>query len=225
MASLKLISDTPITETLDYILEEKNKDAPSNLYVKGPYIMEGVFNKNHRRYSAEECAKEVERFNKEMIQEKRSLGELEHPSSAQISSERACHLITELVKDGNIYVGKSKVLSTPMGLLMKSLIMDGVKMGMSTRSLGQLVPVYESGVEGNDVKNMRLITVDCVADPSCPKAFVNGILESKQYVLKQDGSFEEKYDAFGEVISTLPRKDIDNYLREHVINFIKNFNK
>lgn len=225
MSLLKLISDTPITESLEYLIEEKNKDAPSSFYVKGPYIMEGVFNKNKRRYSPEECEREVERFNKEMIQEKRSLGELEHPSSAQISSERACHLITELVKDGNVYIGKSKVLSTPMGLLMKSLVLDGVKMGMSSRSLGQLVPVYESGVEGNDVKNMRLITIDCVADPSCPKAFVNGILESRQYVLNVDGSFEEKYDVFGEVISNLPRKDIDNYLKEHIINFIKNFNK
>ena len=105
-----------------------------------------------------------------------------------------------------------------MGLLVRSLILDGVKLGMSSRSLGKLVPLCE----GHRVQNMRLVTVDCVADPSYPKAFVNGILESKQYVVNSDGTLEESYDAFESAISTLPRKDIDTYLREQVMNFLKN---
>ena len=108
--SLKLISDLPITESLDFLLEEKNKDGPSTLYVKGPYLMAEDFNKNHRKYSIDEMVSEVDRFNREMIAEKRSLGELEHPQSASINSERACHMILELKQDGNSFIGKSKIL-------------------------------------------------------------------------------------------------------------------
>jgi hypothetical protein len=215
---LKLIADLPITESLDYLIEEKNKDGPSTLYVKGPYLMAEDFNKNRRKYSLNEMKNEVDRFTREMIAEKRALGELEHPQSASINSERACHMILELKQEGNVFIGKSKVLSTPMGLLVRSLILDDVKLGMSSRSLGKLVPL----VEGHQVQNMRLVTVDLVADPSYPKAFVNGILESKQYVVNADGTLEESYDAFEDAISTLPRKDVDAYLREQVMAFLRN---
>lgn len=214
--ALKLLADLPITERLDYILEEKNKDSPSTLYLKGPYLMAGDFNKNRRRYLLDEMVNEVGRFNREMILEKRALGELEHPQSASINSERACHMILELKQDGNSFIGKSKVLSTPMGLLVKSLVLDDVKLGMSSRSLGKLMPLSE----GHQVSNMRLVTIDCVADPSYPKAFVNGILESKQYVLNADGTLEESYDAFQDAIDSLPRNDVDAYLREKVMLFI-----
>jgi hypothetical protein len=118
--------------------------------------------------------------------------------------------------DGNVYVGKSKVLSTPCGLIVKSLINDGVKVGMSSRALGTL----EEGSKCNTVRNMRLIAVDCVADPSCPKAFVNGILESKQFVVAEDGKFEEMYSNFENSISTMPKKDVDKFLREQILKFI-----
>jgi len=215
---LKLIADLPITESLDYLVEEKNKDGPSTLYVKGPYLMAEDFNKNRRRYNLHEMVQEVDRFNREMINEKRSLGELEHPQSASINSERACHMILELKQDGNSFIGRSKILSTPMGLLVRSLILDDVKLGMSSRSLGKLIPL----TEGHQVQNMRLVTIDCVADPSYPKAFVNGILESKQYVVNADGTLEESYDLFADAISHLPRKDVDAYLREQVMLFLRN---
>lgn len=215
---LKLIADIPITESLDYILEEKNKDGPAVLYVKGPYMMAEGFNKNKRKYRLDEMAAEVERFDREMIKENRALGELEHPQSASINAERACHKILALERDGNVWIGRSKVLSTPLGMLMRSLLLDDVRMGMSTRSLGKLQPL----VEGHQVNNLRLITVDAVADPSYPKAFVNGILESKRYVLNVDGTLEESYDLFESAIEDLPRKDVDTYLREQVMQFIKN---
>ena len=215
---LKLIADIPITESLDYLIEEKNKDGPSVLYVKGPYMMAEGFNKNKRKYRLDEMIAEVDRFDKEMIKENRALGELEHPQSASINAERACHKILSLERDGNVFIGKSKILSTPLGLLMRSLILDDVRIGMSTRSLGKLQPL----MEGHQVQNLRLITVDAVADPSYPKAFVNGILESKAYVIKADGTLEESYDAFENAISDLPRKDVDAYLREQVMKFIHN---
>ena len=152
-----------------------------------------------------------------MIKTGRAMGELNHPTTADVDLGRACHLVTEFTQEGNVFYGKSKVLSTPTGLIVRSLINDGVKVGMSTRGLGQLVS-ESSGL--NRVKDFRLVAVDCVADPSFSKAFVNGILESKQYVLTKDGSFEEMYDSFETSISTLPRNNKDAYLRKMVIDFI-----
>lgn len=213
---LKLITQTPIDESLDFLIEEGNKDKPANLYVTGVYMVADEKNRNNRIYSKEEMEKEVKRYNEEFVSKNRALGELEHPQSATVNSERACHLITELKMEGNVVRGKSKVLSTPLGEVMKSLIRDGVKMGMSSRALGQLEE--KSGV--NHVSNMKLITIDAVADPSAPGAFVNGILESKSFVIKQDGRFEEVYDIFENKLSSLPRKDVDLYLREQIILFI-----
>ena len=213
---LKLITQTPITEGLDFLIEEGNKDKPANLYVTGVYMVADEKNRNNRIYSREEMEKEVNRYNEEFVTKNRALGELEHPQSATVNSERACHLITELRMDGNIVKGKSKILSTPMGKVMESLVRDGVKMGMSSRALGQLED--KGGV--NIVKNMKLITIDAVADPSAPGAFVNGILESKNFVIKQDGGFEEVYNTFENKLAKLPRKDVDAYLRENIIRFI-----
>lgn len=161
-------------------------------------------------------AKEVQRYNEEFVSKNRALGELEHPQSATVNSERACHLITELHMEGNKVIGKSKILSTPLGEVMKCLIRDGVKMGMSSRALGSLVE--KGGV--NHVENMKLIAVDAVADPSAPGAFVNGILESKSFVLKQNGLYEEVYDTFESRLTQLPRRDVDLHLREAIIHFI-----
>jgi hypothetical protein len=213
---LKLITQTPITEGLDYLIEEGNKDKPANLYVKGVYMVAEEKNRNNRIYSKEEMEKEVKRYNEEFVTKNRALGELEHPQSATVNSERACHLITELHMEGNKVIGKSKILSTPLGEVMKSLIRDGVKMGMSSRALGSLVE--KGGV--NHVENMKLITIDAVADPSAPGAFVNGILESKSFVLKNNGMYEEIYDTFESKLSNLPRRDVDLHLREAIIHFI-----
>lgn len=213
---LKLITQTPITEGLDFLIEEGNKDKPANLYVRGVYMVAEEKNRNNRIYSHDEMAKEIQRYNEEFVSKNRALGELEHPQSATVNSERACHLITELHMEGNKVIGKSKILSTPLGEVMKCLIRDGVKMGMSSRALGSLVE--KGGV--NHVENMKLIAVDAVADPSAPGAFVNGILESKSFVLKQNGMYEEVYDIFDSKISKLPRRDVDLHLREAIIHFI-----
>jgi hypothetical protein len=178
-------------------------------------MAEGV-NRNNRLYPINEMQREVERYRTEMISTARAMGELNHPTNADVDLERACHLVTELKQDGNVFYGKSKVLNTPCGLIVKSLINDGVRVGMSSRALGQLV---ESNGK-NVVKDMRLVAVDCVADPSFPKAFVNGILESKQWVLSEDGKFEEDYNKFEAGISALPKHDVDAYLRKMVLEFI-----
>tara|TARA_R110002094_G_scaffold181531_1_gene159420 strand:- start:27 stop:575 length:549 start_codon:yes stop_codon:yes gene_type:complete len=174
-------------------------------------------NRNNRLYPLDELVREAKRYNEEMVVPGRAMGELNHPTTADVDLERACHMVTELKQDGNVFYGKSKVLSTPCGQIVRSLINDGVKVGMSSRALGTL----EEGSEHNVVKNMKLVAVDCVADPSYPKAFVNGILESKQWILADDNKYEEVYETFEKSLQRLPTKEVDSYLCDRILSFIK----
>ena len=212
-----LLIEKPDTRDFEYLIEEKNSKDKGSMYIKGPYMVCEVENKNNRVYPREEMEREVKRYISEMIEPKRAMGELNHPTSAEVDLERACHMVTSLEQDDNVFYGKSKVLSTPTGLIVQSLIRDGCSLGMSTRSLGKLVNSEE---RVNTVKDMRLVAIDCVADPSYPKAFVNGILESKRWVCNEDGSFCELYEDFEDCMCDLPKKDVEQYLREQVITFI-----
>ena len=215
---LNLLVEKPTLEDqFEYVVEESNRNSPSTLFIKGPYMMAEGVNKNNRKYPIDELRREVQRYNEEMVIPGRAMGELNHPTSADVDLERACHMVTELYEDNNVFFGKSKVLSTPCGLIVKSLINDGVKVGMSSRALGTL----EEGTGHSVVRNLKFVAVDCVADPSYPKAFVNGILESKQWVLADSGKYEEIYDNFTKSISKLPVKGVDAFLREHIIKFLR----
>lgn len=221
--AFRLLVETPAPEDqFEYVVEEKNGNQPSTMYIKGPYMQCEEVNKNKRIYDSEEMNKEVNRYITEMIKTNRSMGELNHPTQAEVNLERACHLVTELNRQGNTYYGKSKVLTTPMGQIVRSLINDGVRVGMSSRALGKL---EECGGGVNRVKEFRLVAVDCVADPSFSKAFVNGILESKQFVLAKDGHFEEYYDSFADSLKNLPRKDVEGYLKEQILEFFSKISK
>lgn len=214
---LNLLVEKPaLDDQFEYVVEESNRNAPSTLFIKGPYMMAEGVNKNKRMYPIDELRREVQRYNEEMVIPGRAMGELNHPTSADVDLERACHMVTELYEDNNVFYGKSKVLSTPCGMIVRSLINDGVKVGMSSRALGTL----EEGTNHNIVRNLKLVAVDCVADPSFPKAFVNGILESKQWVVADNGKYEEVYENFEKSISKLPVKGVDAFLREHILKFI-----
>ena len=218
----KLLVETSDPAEFEYIIEEKNSREDSSIYIKGPYAMAGDVNKNKRSYCPKEMASEVKRYTESMINTKRALGELNHPTSADVDLERACHLVTELVpssSDSNVYIGKSKVLSTPSGLIVQSLIRDGCSVGMSTRSLGKLVQ-SEDNSEVSRVKDMRLVAIDCVADPSFGEAFVNGILESKQYVLDSYGQYVEAYENLETGLNNLPKKDVESYIKDSVLTFL-----
>ena len=218
--SYKLLVETPASkEEFEYVLEESSKDGKKNLFIKGPYMMAEEVNRNKRYYPTDELKREIARYKSDMINENRSMGELNHPTTAEVDLERACHIVTDTWQEGNMFYGKSKVLSTPCGQIVKSLINDGVKVGMSSRALGQLTPIKEkTGV--SKVTDMKLVAVDCVSDPSCPKAFVNGILESKQFIMNKDGKFEEAYSTFEKSLETLPTKELDAYLGEQVLTFL-----
>ena len=218
MAFKLLVAGSAPQDEFEYIVEEKDRNAPSTLYIKGPYMMANDVNRNKRRYPLDEMTREVDRYLIEMVKTGRAMGELNHPTNADVNLERACHIVTDMWREDTVFYGKSKVLSTPCGLIVRALINDGVKVGMSSRALGQLVSEGSDGV--SRVKEMRLVAVDCVADPSFPKAFVNGILESKEWVCSTDGSYEEAYNKFGKSLKSLPKKDLDTFLREQIIKFI-----
>ena len=214
---LNLVCENPdIVDQFEVFEEQVNKDSAKSLFIKGPYMMAEGVNRNKRFYPRDELEREVASYNENFVKPGRAMGELNHPSSADVDLERACHMVTELTQDGNVFYGKSKVLTTPCGQIVRSLVNDGVKVGMSSRAVGTL----EESSEYNTVRNMKLVAIDCVADPSYPKAFVNGILESKQWVLAEDGKYEEIYDKFEKSVAKLPKKEVEKYLLERIMSFI-----
>ena len=218
---LKLLVEQP-TYDIDIVLEEKNKNEARELFIEGPYLMAEKKNRNGRIYSLNEMAREVNRYTTEMIKNNRSIGELNHPTSVEVNPERACHIITEFSQNDNVFMGKSKILSNPIGQLVRSLMMDGVKLGISSRALGKL---DEHG-STSQVSDFHLICCDVVHDPSVQDAFVDGILESKEWILKCDGTVCEwvqaKHDKLKESTDKLPntQDEKNQFLMEAVINFI-----
>ena len=198
------------------VWEEQNSSAEKRLYIHGPMMQYGTKNKNGRVYLQDEMIAEVGRYIEDKVDKMMAYGELNHPSSPDVDLERACHRITDLKQDGNIFVGKALVSSSPMGKIVECHIKDGGVVGMSTRCLGQL----ESRGDVNEVHDMRLVAVDCVHDPSCSEAFVNGIFEARQFILADDGKYEEIYEKLENSLKTLPRHDVDMYVTQQITMFI-----
>jgi len=219
MIRLKLMyPDQNIFDGMEVIEEQNKLGTGSSLYIQGPYT--GIAkNKNKRVYPKEELDRDIDRYINEMVKTNRSMGELNHSQTAEVNPERACHMVTQLTEDNGTWYGKSKILSgegLPIGNLVRGLINQGVSLGVSTRSLGTL----EESTDHNIVRNLHIVAWDMVADPSFPTAFVNGILESREFVIGDNGKFEESYNKFDKGIAKIPRKDADVYLREQVIRFI-----
>ncbi len=210
-----LLVESPNYE-LKYLVEEPNRNSSSDVWFHGPMLMANKPNRNKRIYPLEEMVKEVGRYTHEMIENNRATGELNHPTAPEVNLERACHIVTQLKQDGDVFIGKSKVLSTPMGQIVRSLMLDGVKLGVSSRALGR---VDEKNGIGH-VSDFRLVAIDVVADPSVPSAFVNGILESKTWVLDDHGEFEPFYEKFEKSLKNLPSQNKNQYLKEQFIIFI-----
>ena len=171
---MKLIKE--INQELEYIVEEK--DAAKNTYIKGIFMQSETQNKNGRIYRKPILEKELQRY-QQIIDEKRSLGELGHPPNPSINLNQVSHLITELNWEGKNIIGTAKILETPMGKIAKNFIDEGIRLGVSSRGLGSLKEV--NGI--NEVQDdFHLVTVDIVADPSAPDAFVQGIMENADWV-------------------------------------------
>jgi hypothetical protein len=170
-----------ITEVYDEasVLTEASEDGKKGYFIEGIFMQGDVKNRNGRIYPSAILENEMKRYNDQFIKTKRALGELGHPNGPQINGDRVSHLITEMKRDGSNFVGKAKILSTPMGEIVKTFIDEGVKVGVSTRGLGSVKPTKEGIMEVQD--DFHLATVDIVTDPSGPNCFVNGIMENTEY--------------------------------------------
>ena len=173
---MKLITET--IENVQILTEEK--DGKKLLYIEGVFLQSELTNRNGRRYPFEVLNREVERYNEEYVKSKRALGELGHPDGPTINLDRVSHRITSLRAEGNNFMGKAQILDTPMGQIAKSLLGEGVQLGVSSRGMGSIDKQENVSVVRDDF--MLTTAADIVADPSAPDAFVNGIMEGKEWV-------------------------------------------
>tara|TARA_B100000427_G_scaffold69611_1_gene55996 strand:+ start:11292 stop:11939 length:648 start_codon:yes stop_codon:yes gene_type:complete len=173
---MKLISEE--IEAVEVITEEKN--GKKTLYITGPFLQAEVVNRNKRFYPLNTMVNEVSRYNESFTNKGRALGELGHPDGPQINLDRVSHKIVSLTQEGNNFMGKAQILSTPMGKIAESLLKEGVKLGVSSRGMGSIQNVDGVNHVGEDF--MLATAADIVADPSAPDAFVDGIMEGKEWV-------------------------------------------
>jgi hypothetical protein len=206
---MKLITEH--SNEVEYIVEGKNKQQ----YIKGIFLQSDIKNQNGRVYPFSVLKKQVRKFNENFVQKDRALGELGHPAGPTVNLDRVSHIITELYEDGKNFIGKAKVIDTPNGKIVKNLLESGVRLGVSSRGLGS-VKTNRSGV--NEVQDdFVLSTVDIVSDPSAPEAFVNGIMEGREFSL----TGELEYDIRKEINNTLSKR-LDKKKIELFQKFIKN---
>ena len=185
---MKLITET--IENVEVITEGKGADK--KLYIEGVFLQSEIKNRNGRMYPFSVLEKEVNRYNEEYVKTSRALGELGHPDGPTVNLDRVSHRITELRAEGNNFIGKAQIMNTPMGNIAKSLLEDGVKLGVSSRGLGSIKE--ENGIKIVADDFMLATAADIVADPSAPDAFVNGIMEGREWVYAGGAIHEQTID-------------------------------
>ena len=175
---MKLIKE--VTETVK-VLTEETEDGKKNLFIEGIFLQGNIQNRNGRRYNTDILEKEVDRYVAESVSKGRAYGELGHPDGPSINLDRVSHIITSLVREGDNFIGKAKISSTPMGKIVEGLLSDGAQLGVSSRGMGSLKEGKDGVMEVQE--DFYLATAaDIVADPSAPDAFVNGIMEGVEWV-------------------------------------------
>jgi hypothetical protein len=213
---MKLIREE--IESVEFITE-KLKNGKQNLYIEGIFLQGNIKNRNGRMYPMETLQREVARYNESNITSGRALGELGHPDGPTVNLDRVSHKIVSLKESGSNFVGKAKILDTPMGSIAKSLIGEGVKLGVSSRGIGSLKPTKEGfNVVGDDF--MLATAADIVADPSAPDAFVEGIMEGKEWIW-EGNSFREQLanEARNKIESLATQKRLE----EHKLSLFNEF--
>ena len=165
-------------ENINPVIVENKESGDKDYFLEGIFLQGNKENKNNRKYPVATLEKAVNEFNKDYVNKKRGFGELGHPSGPQINLERVSHMITEIKKDGNNFIGRAKVMDTPYGNIVKNFIKEGCMLGVSSRGLGS---VNDKNMVQDDYK---LATVDIVADPSAPDAFVEGIMENHEWYVE-----------------------------------------
>ena len=212
-----------ITETVDNVkyLTEASEDGKKKLFIEGTFLVGDAVNKNNRMYKMDTLRNEVARYTEEFINTNRALGELGHPDTPSINLERVSHKIVSLSEDGNTFYGKALILDTPYGKIVKDFIDNDIQIGVSSRALGSLVQTKEGYNLVQD--DLKLATAaDIVADPSAPGAFVQGIMENKEWMLVNGRWIESDFDHAKKTIQRASKGQIEeaalklfeNYLRK-----------
>ena len=215
---MKLISE--IVEDVQIITEEKSKD----LYLEGVFLQSELANRNNRIYPKAVMEKEVARYMKEYVDSNRAFGELGHPEGPTINLDRVSHIITSLKEDGNNYIGRAKILNTPMGNIVRGLIEGGAQLGVSSRGMGTLKE-REGGI--NEVQNdFYLATAaDIVADPSAPDAFVQGIMENKEWMFVNGSWTYQNMDETKKLIEATKKQQLEEMKFRVFENFMNSLSK
>ena len=212
---MKLITEQ--IENVQILTEER--DGKKLLYIEGVFLQSELKNRNGRMYPFEVLNREVERYNEEYVKTKRALGELGHPDGPTINLDRVSHRITDLRAEGHNFMGKAQILDTPMGKIAKSLLDEGVQLGVSSRGMGSIEKQEGISVVRDDF--MLTTAADIVADPSAPDAFVNGIMEGKEWVWENGILKEAKIDKYRRYMDE-SRRDLEERTLKVFEHFLSN---
>ena len=208
-----------ITETIENIevLTEQNASGKKDYKIKGVFMQADIKNRNGRVYPVQTLAKEVKRYNEQFINKKRAFGELGHPDGPTVNLERVSHMITSLKPEGKNFVGEAKIMDTPYGKIVKNLIDEGAQLGVSSRGMGSIQSMQGKNIVGKDF--YLATAADIVADPSAPDAFVEGIMEGKEWVWDNGVLKSMEVEQYKEEIERTKRKE----LAEVKANIFKDF--
>ena len=213
---MKLISEE--IQNAEYLVEETN--GKKNYKIKGIFLQSDIKNRNGRVYPNEVLHKEVTRYNREFINKNRAFGELGHPDGPVVNLERVSHMITKLHPDGQNFIGEAKIMNTPYGKIVKGLIDEGAQLGVSSRGMGSLQTRGGVNYVGEDF--YLATAADIVADPSAPDAFVEGIMESKEWVWDNGVLVEKNIEAWKREIESAKRHALAEAKAKVFKNFLKN---
>ena len=211
-----------ITEKIEdaRIVITEGKNGKRNTFIEGVFLQAEICNRNGRMYPMRTMEREVQKYNENFVKTGRALGELGHPDGPTINLDRASHLITSLQREGNNFVGKARLLETPMGKIAKQLLDEGVKLGVSSRGLGSIKEENGVKIVGEDF--MLATAADIVADPSAPDAFVNGIMEGKEWVWANGNIAESKIDEIKKRIDNAAQAQLEERKISAFSEFLKN---
>jgi hypothetical protein len=213
---MKLITET--IETVKPIVEAR-EDGKKNYFLEGIMLQAETVNRNGRKYPLAILENEIGRYNQNFVAKKRALGELNHPQGPTVNLDRVSHMITELRRNGNDFIGRAKILAeTPMGNIVKNLIDEGALLGVSSRGMGSLKKVNEV----NEVQpDFSLSAIDIVADPSAPNAFVNGIMEGKEWIWDNGILKEKVIDGYKTQLTKTSRRNLEKKAIQLFEDFLK----
>lgn len=213
---MKLI--TELTEDIKYVKENVG-NGDKNYYIEGIFMQSDVKNRNGRIYPKNTLAKETSRYINEYVNKGRALGELNHPTGPTVNLDRVSHIVKELQEDGKNIYGKAKVLDTPMGKIVKNLIDEGAQLGVSTRGMGSLKS--RNGYQEVQ-EDFMLAAIDIVADPSAPNAFVNGIMEGREWMFENGIWSERQYQGARKLISNSSSRNLEKNIVKVFKNYFRN---